>query len=162
MVISLIVTGQVIERTIKVFLYMLSFFWVSQFSGSQVKSPKSVALSSSEAENFAMSKVVKEVRFIVMVLESLVIEVENPSIIKLDNVGAILMADNVSATRCTKAIDTHYHFVHEFVEENFIKVIFVKTAENKHDMFTKKVGSEVYDDHIDNYVMDRNILSQNG
>jgi hypothetical protein len=46
--------------------------------------------------------------------------------------------------------------VQEFVEEGFIKVIFVKTAENKPDMLTKNVNGDVYDDNIDNYIMDLN------
>jgi hypothetical protein len=126
------------------------------------KSQRSVTLSSSEAEYFAMSEAVKEVRFIVMVLESLGIQVTTPIIVKVDNVGAIFMAENVSATSRTKHIDTRYHFVREFVEEGFIKVIFVKTSENKSDMFTKNVSGEAYDDHIDNYIMDRNNISRNG
>jgi hypothetical protein len=126
------------------------------------KSQKSVTLSSSEAEYFAMSEAVKEVRFIVMVLESLGIQVTTPIIVKVDNVGAIFMAENVSATSRTKHIDTLCHFVREFVEEGFIKTIFVKTAENKSDIFTKNVSGEAYDDHIDNYNMDRNNISRNG
>jgi hypothetical protein len=60
------------------------------------KSQKSVTLSSSEAEYFALSEAVKEVRFIVMVLESLGIKVKTPIIIKVDNAGAIFMTENVS------------------------------------------------------------------
>jgi hypothetical protein len=52
-------------------------------------SQKSVTLSSSEAEYFAMSKVVKDVRFIVMVLESLSTKVETPITVKVDTIGAI-------------------------------------------------------------------------
>jgi hypothetical protein len=78
-----------------------------------------------------------------MVLESLGIKVETPIIVKVDNVGAIFMADNVIAMSHTKHIDTQYLFVREFVEEGFIKVIFVKTAENKSDMFTKNVSGDV-------------------
>jgi hypothetical protein len=97
-----------------------------------------------------------------MVLESIGIQVTTPIIVKVDNVGAIFMAENVSATSCTKHIYTRYHFVCEFGEEGFIKVIFVKTAEKKSDMFTKNVSGETYDDHIDNYIMDSNSISRNG
>jgi hypothetical protein len=96
----------------------------------EVKVSKSTTLSSSEAEYFAMSEAVKEEQFIAMVLESLGIKGETPIITKVDNVGNIVMEKNVSATICTKHIDTHYHFVHEFVEEGFIKFIFVKKSEN--------------------------------
>jgi hypothetical protein len=137
-----------------IFLMGVPILWKS-------KSQRSVTLSSSEAEYFAMSEAVKGVRLIIMVLESLRIKVETTIIVKVDNVGAIFMAENVSAMSRTKHIDTQYHFVREFVEEGFIKVIFVKIAENKSDMFTKNVSGDVYDDHIDNYIMDRNEISRN-
>jgi hypothetical protein len=71
-----------------IFLMGVPILWKS-------KSQRSATLSSSEAEYFAMSEAVKEVRFIVMALESLGIKVETPIIVKVDNVGAIFMAENV-------------------------------------------------------------------
>jgi hypothetical protein len=56
-----------------------------------------VSLSSSEAEYFAFSKAAKDVKFIVVVLQS-GIKAETPIMIKVDNIGAIFMAENVSAT----------------------------------------------------------------
>jgi hypothetical protein len=88
------------------------------------------------------------------VLQTLGIKVETPIIIKVDNIGAIFMAENVNATRQTKHIDTHYHFVQEFVVDGFVKIILVKTTENKSDVFTKNVSSDAYDEHIDYYIMD--------
>jgi hypothetical protein len=72
------------------------------------------------------------------------------------------MAENVSATSRTKHIDTRYHFVREFVVDGFVKIVFVKTTENKSDMFTKNVSGEAYDVHIDNYIMDRKDITRNG
>jgi hypothetical protein len=133
-----------------VFLLGVPILWKS-------KSQKSVTLSSSEAEYSAMSKAVKDVQFIVMVLESLSIKVETPITVNFDTIG-----DNMSATSGTKHIDTRYHFVHEFVEEGFVKIVFVKTTENKSDMFTKNVSGEAYDEHIDNYIMDCKDIARNG
>jgi hypothetical protein len=45
-----------------------------------------------------MSETVKDVRFIVMVLESFGTQVETPITVKVDNIGAIFMAENMSAT----------------------------------------------------------------
>ncbi len=56
---------------------------------------------------------------------SIGIEVELPVIIRVDNVGAIFMAENVSTSPRTKHVDVRYHFVREFVEDGFIKIIFV-------------------------------------
>jgi hypothetical protein len=35
---------------------------------------------------------------------------------------------------CTKHIHTRYHFAHEFVEDGMIKIVFVKTQDNKADI----------------------------
>jgi hypothetical protein len=48
------------------------------------------------------------------------------------------------------------------VEEGFIKVVFVKTANNKSDMFTKNVSGEAYDAHIDSYIMEHRDIACNG
>jgi hypothetical protein len=45
--------------------------------------------------------------------------------------------------------------VQEFVVDGFVKIVFVKTTENKTDMFTKNMSGEAYDEHIDSYIMDR-------
>jgi hypothetical protein len=138
-----------------VFILGVPIIWKS-------KSQKSVTLSSSEAEYFVLGEAAKDVKFIVMVLQSLGIKVETPIIIKVDNIGAIFMAENVSAASQTKHIDTHYHFVREFVVDGFAIIVFVKTTENKSDMFAKNVSGEAYDEHLDNYIMDRKDITRSG
>jgi hypothetical protein len=72
------------------------------------------------------------------------------------------MAENVSATSRSKHIDTPYHFVHEFVEDGMIKIVFVKTQDNKADMFTKNVSGEVYDEHVESFIMDCKDITPHG
>lgn len=117
------------------------------------KAQKAVALSSSEAEYYAMSEAAKEIRFIVTLLESMTIKVQKPIIVYADNIGAIFMTENASATSRTRHVDARYHFIREFVEEGFLKIIFVKTKENKSDMFTKNVSGEIYDAHVNDFIM---------
>jgi hypothetical protein len=52
--------------------------------------------------------------------------------------------------------------VQEFVVDGFVKIVFVKTTENKSDMFTKNVSGEDYDEHIENYIMDCKDITPNG
>jgi hypothetical protein len=52
----------------------------------------------------------------------------------VDNVGAIFIAENASATSCTKHIDVRYHFIRELIENITIKIVFVKSEDNKADM----------------------------
>jgi histone deacetylase 1/2 len=119
------------------------------------KGQRSVSLSSSEAEFYALSEASKEIKFIVQILISMGIPVTIPIIIRVDNVGAIFMADNSSASSRTKHMDTRYHFVREFVEENFIKIIFVKSSENVADGYTKNTSGDIYEEHLDKYVADK-------
>jgi len=111
------------------------------------RSQKSVTLSSSEAEFVALSEAAKEVKFVVQVLQSIGIEVELPVIVRVDNVGAIFIAENVTTSQRTKHIDVRYHYVREFVEDGFVKIIFVRTQENTADVFTKNTSGDTYDRH---------------
>jgi hypothetical protein len=63
------------------------------------------------------------------------------------------MAENASATARTKHVDARYHYVREFIEEGFIRVVFVRSVDNKSDMFTKNVSSELYERHKREYII---------
>ena len=119
------------------------------------RAQKALALSSAEAEYYAMSEAAKEIRVIVQLLESMSVEVKKPIVVYVDNIGAIFMSENASATSRTRHIDAQYHFVREFIEEGFLKIVFVNSIENKSDMFTKNVSSNIYESHVQDYVMER-------
>jgi hypothetical protein len=106
------------------------------------QSQKTVSLSSTEAEYYALSDAAKDIKFILQVLESLGIQVEKPIIVHIDNVGAIFVTENASATKHTRHIDARYHFVREYIIDGTIKIIFVKSLENKADIFTYKPCSK--------------------
>jgi hypothetical protein len=112
------------------------------------KGQKGVTLSSSEAEYVAMSEAVKEIRFVYYLLESLGISVKLPIIVRIDNIGAIFMAENASSGVRTRHIDTRYHFIREHIEDGFIQIVFVGTSDNDADIFTKNVSKETYEKHI--------------
>jgi len=62
------------------------------------------------------------------------------------------MAENVSTSTKTKHVDVHYHFVREFSEDGFIKIVFVQTGDSKADIFTKNVVGDLYDKHTSDMV----------
>jgi len=128
-----------------IFLLSVPIIWKS-------KSQKSVTLLSSKAEFVALSEAVKEIKFVVQVLESIGVKVKFPIIVRVDNVGAIFMAENVTNSQRTKHMDIRYHFVQEFVVDSYIKIIFVKTEENRADMFTKNVSGGRYQEHTGNFI----------
>ncbi len=111
------------------------------------KAQTGITLSSSEAEYVAMSEAAKEIQFVTQLLQSLGIKVKTPIIVRVDNIGAIFMGENINTSQKTKHVDIRYKFVNEFVMDKFIKIIFVKTAENKADIFTKNVTGELHKKH---------------
>jgi hypothetical protein len=51
----------------------------------------------------------------------------------------------VTTSGHTKHVDIWFHYVHKFVEEGFVKSIFVRTPENYADRFTKNLhGARVF------------------
>ena len=116
------------------------------------KGQTSVTLSSSEAELMALSEATKEIRFIYELLILMKINVKIPIVCRVDNVGAIFMAENVTATPKSKHIDTRAKFATQFVDDGFLKINFVKTTKNVFNMFTKNVSSDIHDKHKGEYI----------
>jgi hypothetical protein len=108
------------------------------------KSGRSVTLSSTEAEYFAISECAKELIFIKHVVESMGIQVELPIEIKVDNVGAIYLANNYTTSQRTRHIDVRMHFVRQYIEDGVFKIVFVKSEENDADIFTKNTTEEIF------------------
>ena len=111
------------------------------------KAMKHVTLSSSEAEYVSLSEAAKEVKFIVQLIESMGIDVEKPVVIRVDNIGAIFMANNVTTSPRTKHIDVRYRYVTEFIDNGLVTIKFVKTEENDSDGFTKNLSGDLHEKH---------------
>ena len=122
------------------------------------KAQKSVTLSSAEAEFVALSEAAKEIKFVVQVMETIGIKAKIPIIVRVDNVGAIFMSENVSTSSRTRHVDIRYHYVREFVEDGFIKITFVKSEENIADGFTKNITGSLYDAHTQELMAEINAL----
>ncbi len=121
------------------------------------KGQHSVALSCSEAEWIAVSEAVKEVVFVLQLLQSMKIKVKLLTIVCVDNVGAIFMTKNITNTGHSKHIDIHYKFVKEYIEHGIIKVIFVKLADSDKDIMTK-ILDQMQSKHADKMISMKEIL----
>jgi hypothetical protein len=101
----------------------------------------------SEADCVAISAVAKEVKFVFQVLQSMGVCVTLPTIVRVDNIGAIFIGSNVGVPQRSKHIDVRYHFVQEFVHDGFLSIIFVCTKDNDTNIFTKNLPGELHDRH---------------
>ena len=89
-------------------------------------------LSSSEAEQVTLSEADKEVLFMPQLLRSIKISVKLPVTVKIDNIGAILVASNISDMSHIKHIDIRYKYVNEYVEDGVVRLFLLsllKTTE---------------------------------
>ena len=122
--------------------------WVIYFQGVAIswssKAQRSVTLSSTEAEYMALSEVAKEIIFAKHVLDSMGIKVKLPIVINVDNTGAMFLGMNRMIGQRTKHIDIRAHFVREYIQDDILKLVFVRTKENSADIFTKNVTGDIY------------------
>ncbi|KAE8740313.1 hypothetical protein FOCC_FOCC014187 [Frankliniella occidentalis] len=66
----------------------------------------------------------------------------SPSIIKIDNQGAIKKAEGQTNTERSKYIDNKYHFIQEEIQRRRVKLEYVRSAKNHADIFTKLLSGK--------------------
>ena len=111
------------------------------------RSPKTVTLSSTEAEYVAVSEVCMEILFIKQILEFLKIIIDFPITVHCDNVGAIFLGYNEKNSQRTKHVDIRHHYVRQYVEDGMVKIIFVRSEENSADTYTKNTTGKIFKRH---------------
>ena len=110
------------------------------------KKQPTVALSTAEAEYMSMSAAVQEAKWLVALLdELLVLQVKLPVQLHSDNQAAISISTSVSLTHSrTKHIDLRHHYVRELVNNHWLQVAWIKTQEQVADIFTKALSKQTY------------------
>ena len=103
------------EMRISVFGYVIYFCGIPIAWRS--KGMKSVVLSTTEAEYMALSEVVKELKFIEQLLQTMNITVELPLTVHVDNIGAIWLSNNRNTGDRTIHIDIRTSCVKEYQED---------------------------------------------
>ena len=141
------------ETRISVFGYIIYFCGIPIAWRS--KGMKGVVLSTTEAEYMALSEVVKELKFIVQLLQIMNIEVELPITVYVDNVGAIWLSNNRTTSERTKHIEIRTSFVKEYQEDGKIIIKFVKSEHNEADIFTKNTTNVIFQNHQKKLVWDK-------
>ena len=141
------------ERRISVFGYIIYFCGIPNALRS--KGMKSVVLSTTDAEYMALSEVVRELKFVVQLLQTMNIEVELPITVHVDNVGAIWLSHNRTTSDRQKHIDIRTSFVKEYQEDGKIIIKSVKSEENEADIFTKNTTNVIFHNHQKKVVWDK-------
>lgn len=123
-----------------IFVHGVPICWRSQ-------AQRSVTLSSTEAEWIAMSEAVKDVIFLMHLVEGMGITIRYPITVRVDNVGAIFMSGNITTTGRTRHAQIRGRYVSELVEDGTLKIVFVRSEENIADIMTKNLDSSLFSRH---------------
>ena len=117
-------------------------------------------LSTTEAEYMALSEVVKELKFIVQLLQTMNAEVELPITVHMNNVGVIWLSNNRTTSDRTKPIDIRTYFVKVYQEDGKIIIKFVKSEDNEADIFTKNTTNVICQNHQKKLVWDNSEVNK--
>ena len=112
-------------------------------------------MSTTEAEYIALSEVVKELKFIIQLLETMKIQVEIPIAVYVDNVGTKWLSNNQTTSERTKHVQIRTAFVKEYQEEGRILIKFVKSEDNDADINTKNTANVTFQKHQKKIVWDK-------
>ena len=66
------------------------------------------------------------------------------------------MANTQSTSQRTKHVDVRYHFVREYIEDGRLKVEFVRSEENKANIFTKNTRIDLFRKHTGSIMGENN------
>ena len=76
-------------------------------------------------------------------------KIELPITVRIDNVGAMFMAETANASSRSRHIDVKYHHVREELANGFVKLVFVSSDKNLADSFTKNVARQIMEKHFE-------------
>ena len=111
----------------------------------------SVALSTMEAEYFAVCKAVQEAIYLRMLFEESGMKVDAPLVIKEDNQSCIAFTKNPGDHSRTKHIDVRACFVRQWVDYGELVLESIDTKEQLADVFTKALDTKQFQflrDHL--------------
>ena len=82
---------------------------------------KTVTLSITDAEYSVITDLCCKILFVCVILLFMVVVVEYPITMHVDNVGDIFLSENTSVSQQTKHIDVRHDFICDYVEERTVK-----------------------------------------
>lgn len=116
---------------------------VSQQSSTQ----KNTTLSVTEAEMVAGTEAAQDMLYARKLLESLGLRVKLPMTLFIDNKGFVDFTKNWSTGGRMRHIDCRYYFLRELREEGIIEVLWIDSASNSADIFTKNTDTQTFEKH---------------
>ena len=126
-----------------------SFFFEGSLVSWSATKQKSIALSSTEAEYYAMSYTFKEALWLRVFLGLLRFPVPCPFPILSDNQAACSLSNSPAISARSKHIDIRHHFIRAHIQDGYFSTIWIPTADMPADIFTKPLPFPVFSRHRD-------------
>ena len=79
-------------------------------------------------------------------------------LVLIDNIGAIEMLDMKSGKWRTKHVNTRYHWIKEFIDDELVLVKYIKSEENVSDICTKNLPPNLFKKHSSKLISDVGFL----
>lgn len=124
------------------------YFEGSLVSWSAVKQ-KSIALSSTEAEYYALTHAFKEALWLRVFLGLMKFPSPRPFPILCDNQAACSLSNSPAISTRSKHIDIRHHFIRDHVLDGSFSTTWLPTADMPADIFTKALPFPVFSRHRD-------------
>jgi hypothetical protein len=110
------------------------------------KLQQTIATSTAEAELISANSAAKEELWLVSLLRTFNLFIKTPVLFE-DNQATIKMAENTTSSPRAKHIDIQYKWLNELVATNRIKLVYIPSADNTADVFTKPLPYESFLKH---------------
>jgi len=120
-------------------------FWAKAAIAFIAKKQGPIAVSSTESEIMAACLAAVEAIFLRGMLSDIGCPQEGPTVIGIDNQGAIALSRNYISNSRTKHIERRHLKIRELVEEFVVRPEFVPTDDNVADIMTKPLGREKFE-----------------
>ena len=114
-----------------------------------------IALSSTEAEFYALSEAGKLTLYVRSILNELGMPQHNATSMYEDNKGCLHMTQNQKPTKNTRHVDLRHFAVVDWVSQDLLAVKKICTSDNSSDTLTKSLGRTLFHRHTDTIMGNR-------
>jgi len=123
------------------------FYFLNSLVSWSATKQKTVSLSSTESEYYAMTHVMKEVLWICLFLTIHRLPVPQPFPLLCDNQSALTLIESEVISSCSKHIDVCYHFIHNHISKGSFQTNWIPTSNMTADILTKPLLSPLFLKH---------------
>jgi len=110
---------------------------------------RTVSLSSTESEYYAMTHAMKEALWIRLFLTIHSLPIPQPFPLLCDNQSAIALVESEAVSSRSKHIDIRYHFIRDHISDGSFQTTWIPTSDMTADIFTKPLLPPLFLKHHD-------------